>query len=175
MSPWFKWALLAAWCGSLLSVLWFYGDRQLSPFDPALTLTHAASAPDFDQRFTSILQQQGVKPGSIVHLQTQNPCYCNSLTEAHQRELSALLKNNHYQLQVIHVDEAPQLEALLPAYPALAVVDEYNQLRYLGPYAEGLGCYTGDDLVTQIASVVTAQTYLGATVNTTSEGCFCDV
>ena len=175
MKPWFNWALLAVWCVSLLSGLWFYGDRQLSPFDPALTLTHAASAPDFDQHFSAILQQLGIAPGTIVHLQTKNPCYCNSLTEAHQRELKALLKNSHYQLKVIHVDETPQLEPFIPAYPALAILDGHNQLRYLGPYAEGLGCYTGDDLVSQIASLVTAPTYLGATINTTSEGCFCNV
>ena len=62
---------------------------------------------------------------------------------------------------------------MIPAVPALIILDEHSNLRYLGPYATGYGCFTGKDLVDQIVGYTTQSPYNGAVINTDAEGCFC--
>lgn len=174
MPGWLRWGLLALWALGLLVAMLAYSQTQLQLFDPAMTLSQAASGPTFDDDFVKLLEAEGVGPGSIVHLESSAGCYCNSLTAPHVRQLSAALDEN-YQLHRLSVDTAPRLQPLITTFPAVAVIDKQRRLRYLGPYASGYGCFTGKTLVEVIARTATAQSPLGAMVNTTAEGCFCSV
>lgn len=167
------WLIVAVWLCSVMTGLWVYGGNQTSEFDPSLSLTAAASERDFDIRFVAFLNEADITPGTIVHLQTDAPCFCNSLSRQHQYDLSELLKEQGYSLKVVNLSEHQALADIVPSFPALAVVDADNQLRYLGAYATGLGCYTGDDLVATIASWVRQDNYQGAMINADGEGCYC--
>ena len=175
MPGWLKWGLLALWALSLLAGMLLYSQRQLSEFDPGMTLSQAAASPDFDARFVTLLETQGVQPGSIVHLQKDTGCYCNQLTDPHTRQLAASLEKDQFRFRRLSLDTVPELKALIPTFPAVAVVDKQRKLRYLGPYATGYGCFTGATLVESIAHIATSEKSLGAVINTSAEGCFCAV
>ena len=71
------------------------------------------------------------------------------------------------------MEDVPELAALIEAVPALIVLDKQAQLRYLGPYATGYGCFTGKNLVEQVVSYTTQLPYNGAVINADASGCFC--
>ena len=165
------WAGLAVWAVGLLAGLWLYSKQQLTAFDPQQVLASAASQPGFDDRFVSRLSQAGVAAGSIVHIQPAESCYCNSLTQIHKQELATALPD--YTVKTLVPEQLGETAALLAALPALAVIDKDNQLRYLGPYATGFGCLTGNTLINQIISTVNDPVSAMATILTEASGCFC--
>ncbi|MBU2980058.1 DUF6436 domain-containing protein [Alteromonas sp. C1M14] len=156
-----------------MSGLLLYGNNKIIPFDPQFSLNSAAAKDGFDEQFARRLIQAGIKPGSLVHLETHAPCYCNTLSHIHQQVLVQLLEKNHYQLVKLNIHEVPDLMPWVPSFPALAVLDMEGKLRYLGPYATGIGCFTGDDLVNDIADIVKQPAPLGAIINSEAQGCYC--
>ncbi len=167
-----SWLLLMLWAVSLLTALLVYGQRQLSAFDPNGELLHRTTAPDFDDSLVALLKEQGIGAGSIIHVGTRSRCYCETLTTPHQTQLLAKLGDDFHQVR-LNVEDVPKLEAMLDAVPALIVLDEQAQLRYLGPYATGYGCFTGNNLVDQVVGYTSHLPYRGAVINTDALGCFC--
>ena len=166
------WALLMLWAVSLLTALLVYGQRQLSLFDPDGNLLHLTTAAEFDTQLVKVLNQASIKAGTIVHIGTSSRCYCESLTTPHQSELLNKLGTS-YEMVRVNVEDVPELQKMIPAVPALIILDEHSHLRYLGPYATGYGCFTGKDLVDQIVGYTTQSPYNGAVINTDAEGRFC--
>jgi len=173
MSTRLSWVLLIVWAVTLLAAMLVYGQRQLSVFDPEGSLLYASTYPDFDHRVVSLLRNHGITGASIVHVGTQSQCYCEWLTTAHQTQLSNRLDSAQYRIAQVTIETLPALQQLLPSIPALIVIDDNNQLRYLGPYSTGYGCFTGKTLVEEIAAYTTQRPYTGAVINTDAEGCFC--
>ena len=167
--------IVVVWALGILSLLGFASINQIKPFDPSMLLAQAASNPQFDNDFAEALGQAGVTPGTLVHMVSSGNCYCDKLTEPHRQELSGELANEGYQLQRLSLAEHPALTKFVDHYPALAVVDNAGQLRYLGPYAVGYGCFTGTNLVSQIKQAATSAEYYGASINSDVKGCFCAV
>ncbi|APD84746.1 thioredoxin [Alteromonas sp. Mex14] len=167
-----SWLLLILWAIGLLCALLVYGQRQLSEFDPNGELLHRTTAPDFDATLVAILEKQDIQPGSIIHVGTQSRCYCDTLTKPHQSQLLAKIGDDYHQVR-LNVEDIPELAAMLEALPALIVLDKHKQLRYLGPYATGYGCFTGKNLVEQVVNYTTQLPYAGAVINTDATGCFC--
>ncbi|WP_414829297.1 DUF6436 domain-containing protein [Alteromonas sp. H39] len=166
------WGMLFAWAVAILAGLWLYNSKQIVSFDPDQVLAQAATSMAFDDNLVVELSKQGVQPGSLVHLQTNAACYCNTLTSAHRDTLLSQLHNEGYQATTIDISTIPGLHALLPTFPAIAVIDNNGQLRYLGPYATGYGCFTGETLIDNIVSIARSD-YHGAVVQTEASGCFC--
>lgn len=167
------WALLIGWAASILVALLLHGQRQLSDFDPDGVLLYASTSPQFDSNITSLLKAQNVKAGSVVHIGSESDCYCDVLATAHRTQLLSKLKAQQYQFSSINIESVPALQRVLSAVPALMVVDERYQLRYIGPYATGFGCFTGKDLVDTVVAYTQQTPYQGAVVNADAQGCFC--
>lgn len=161
------------WALGIMSVLAIASVNQIKPFDPQSILAQAASQPDFDKVFTQVLAKAGVAPGTLVHIQSNKSCFCNQLTEPHRNELSQALVSQGFQLAQLSLAEHPAITRYVDHFPALAVVDKAGQLRYLGPYAIGYGCFTGRNLVEQISQLATTTQYYGASINSEVKGCFC--
>lgn len=167
------WALLIGWAVSMLVALLLHGQRQISEFDPDGVLLHASTSPHFDSNFVAFLKEQNVEAGSIVHIGTASNCYCDSLTKPHQTQLLNRFENEQYQLTSMNIESAPNLKEMLSSVPALVIVDKDYQLRYLGPYATGYGCFTGKDMVDQVVTYTQQTPYQGAVINADAQGCFC--
>ena len=165
--------LIGLWATSIMVALLMANGNQLKDFDPDLTLAQAASKQHFDESFADILQDAGIGHGTVVHFTANTRCFCNQLSESHQLEISNTLANSGYGFSTVSISEHPAIGNVINHFPALAVIDKLGKLRYLGPYATGLGCFTGNNLVADIARIATSEQYLGATVNTEARGCFC--
>ena len=168
-----SWALLVVWAGSLLAAMLVYGQRQLSEFDPDGILLHKSTSVDFDSQLTLLLKSNDIPSASIIHVGASDNCYCETLTTPHQTQLLAKLDESKYQIVDITLDNVRGLGDFLTTVPALIVVDENYQLRYVGPYATGYGCFTGKNLVEQVASYTHQTPYVGAVINSDAVGCFC--
>ena len=164
---------VAIWALAILVFLGFASVSQIKSFDPENILGQAASQPEFDSLFAGELAQAGISPGTLVHIQSANRCYCNQLTETHREELAVELQEEGFQLAQLSLNEHPAISQFVGHFPALAVVDNNGQLRYLGPYAMGYGCFTGKNLVAKITQLATSAEYYGAQVNSEVKGCFC--
>ena len=175
MSKKIGWVLLAAWAGGMLAALLAYSQRQLSEFDPDGVLLHASTSRHFDSNFVAFLKEQNVEAGSIVHIGTASNCYCNSLTKPHQTQLLNRFESEQYQLALLNIESAPKLKKMLSSVPALVIVDKDYQLRYVGPYATGYGCFTGKDMVDQVVTYTKQTPYQGAVINADAQGCFCQI
>lgn len=166
--------LVGIWATAILVALLMANTSQMQDFDPDAVLAQAASQQHFDETFTGMLQEAGVENGSIVHFTANTRCFCNELSESHQREITDSLADEGYGFNTLSLDDYPAVSKVINHFPALAVIDKSGQLRYLGPYATGFGCFTGNNLVEDIARIATNETFFGATVNTEARGCFCN-
>ncbi|WOI37390.1 DUF6436 domain-containing protein [Alteromonas sp. CI.11.F.A3] len=169
-----SWTLLLVWAISLLSAVLFYSQRQISEFDPKGTLLHQSTSVTFDASLITLLKNYDVPAGSIVHVGTQENCYCDTLTDPHQTQLINKLGQLDYSGFRLDIENVPELAAILPSVPALMVVDTQYNLRYLGPYATGYGCFTGKNLVDEISGYASNSSYINAVVKTEADGCFCN-
>ena len=173
MSKFVSWMLLFGWAAALILAMLLYGNRQLSEFDPNGSLVHRSTYSNFDKSVVEILKNEGIPAGSIVHIGRQKYCYCETLTAPHQTQLLNRLSHLGYSSVNINIELVPKLAKMLPSTPALIIIDSNNNLRYLGPYATGYGCFTGKDLVDEISQYATAPHYLGAIIKSDAQGCFC--
>ena len=173
MTKGLSWALLALWASSLLAAMLVYGQRQLSEFDPDGILLHHSTSPTFDSDFTQLLKNSNVPSASIIHVGSSESCYCESLTAPHQTQLLNRLGESQYGVVDIALDTVKGLSNIITTVPALIVIDENYQLRYVGPYATGYGCFTGKNLVDQVVSYTHQLPYNGAIINSDATGCFC--
>jgi len=169
------WALLVLWAVLIVASLWVYSQRQLSDFDPLFTLSTAAASQNFDSRFTTLLAQSGIGPGSVVHINSASACVCDSLTASHQAELNSRLSAHGYKLETLKLEKHALIASFLSSVPALAVVDPTGNLRYVGPYSEGYGCLTGRTFVDKITALASSGFSAGAVVQSDAKGCYCKV
>ncbi|MEQ3639190.1 MAG: DUF6436 domain-containing protein [Alteromonas sp.] len=173
MTKGLSWALLALWASSLLAAMLVYGQRQLSEFDPDGILLHQSTSPTFDSELTQLLKSSNVPSASIIHIGSSESCYCETLTAPHQTQLLNRLGESQYSVVDIALDSVKGLSNIITTVPALIVIDESYQLRYVGPYATGYGCFTGKNLVDQVVSYTHQFPYNGAIINSDATGCFC--
>ncbi|MDO6566616.1 DUF6436 domain-containing protein [Alteromonas sp. 1_MG-2023] len=157
----------------MLTAVLFYSQRQITEFDPQGTLLHQSTSPTFDTSLITMLKEYGVPAGSIVHVGTQGNCYCENLTKSHQTQLINKLGALGYHALNLTIETMPKFASILPSVPALIVIDAKFNLRYLGPYATGYGCFTGKNLVDEISGYASSPSYVSAVVKTEADGCFC--
>ncbi|WP_269518533.1 DUF6436 domain-containing protein [Alteromonas sp. BMJM2] len=173
MTKGLSWALLALWASGLLAAMLVYSQRQLSEFDPDGILLHHSTSPTFDSELLQLLKDSNVPSASIIHVGSSESCYCETLTAPHQTQLLNRLGESQYGVVDIALDTVKGLSNIITTVPALIVIDENYQLRYVGPYATGYGCFTGKNLVDQVVSYTHQLPYNGAIINSDATGCFC--
>ncbi len=168
-----SWLLLFAWAACILAGLLFYSQKQLSGFDPQGVLLHASTEASYGTDIARALQQNGIPSASIIHVSTSKACYCDTLAQPHQQALLAELETDGYRSVELSLEQVPELKSVMTATPALIVIDDEYQLRYLGPYATGYGCFTGKNVVEEVLQYTKTPAYPGAIINADGQGCFC--
>ncbi len=167
------WILLFLWASALIAGLVFYGKNQVTPFDPDGVLLHQSTDLAFDDRIVAELQANHISASTVLHIGSEKSCYCETVTEPHQAQLAKTLSEYGFISKQVSIESLPNLSKVITTIPALIVIDDQSNLRYLGPYATGLGCFTGQTLIGQIAQLATQTEYAGAVINADVEGCFC--
>jgi hypothetical protein len=158
------------WVAVCIAALFYLSKAQITEFDPKLQLALASMEKDFDARFTRILDVGD--SATVVHL-TGNNCACETLTKRHADQLAKRLENDQYSAITVNINEHPKLAAYIPSTPAVAILGEGGELRYLGPYAAGLGCVTNVTFIDRLTKLAQQRNFQGAIINHEIEGCFC--
>lgn len=95
---------------------------------------------------------------------------CQTVANRHLQQVKTLSSERGNANIDVTIDEQSVWLSVVPATPAIAVFNAVGELVHLGPYAEGIGCFTGQGIVGRyIEKTVT----LGATVLMEAEGCYC--
>ncbi|MDM7859428.1 DUF6436 domain-containing protein [Alteromonas sp. ASW11-36] len=167
---WF-YVLFVLWIGASITALVVFSQSSNLPFDDS-RLYNAVQARDFERQFGALATQQLGQDiaNTVVHFSSQDNCMCETVASRHIQAVknlsSELGKNN---IDVALAESSSWLNTI-PATPAVAVFDANGELTYLGPYAEGAGCFTGQGIV---ESHLDNTAHIGATILMEAEGCYC--
>ncbi|MCF2947640.1 DUF6436 domain-containing protein [Paraglaciecola aquimarina] len=148
--------------------------QQLVEYDPNLKLSSAISDVTFEKQLLTIIKQsQPLSAKSAIHF-TSEGCFCQFVAGNHIQNLSKQLAEQGFENLYIDVNKHPQLKAIIPSTPSIAIIGSQNELIYLGPYAEGYGCITGTSLVDKVVEKVLTNSVEHAVLVTEAKGCYCD-
>ena len=154
--------VLALWLGATGIAWWYYQLRWTEAFPG----TDAYAL--FDGTPMAQWLRQYARPGHITLIHLGRPdCFCNRFNLPHRDEILA-----HYQPLNVHFAAPPLPDALAVSTPAVALVDEAGELRYIGPYSDSLLCSVGDGLVEPLLDQMLAGQQPDM-LHTTGVGCFC--
>ncbi len=136
--------IIGVWFIACSALITWYSTSNKNEFDPKMQLSQAIMDMSFEQTFSQLLIT--VKPeqtgnARIIHF-TQGDCYCEWLAEPHQNKLDEWALKHEFNAIYIDLKDFPQLQQYIPSTPAIAAIDDNNQLIYLGPYSRGSGCFS---------------------------------
>lgn len=158
------------WAVLISIAIYLLNSARIVPFDPQGKLAEAASQLRYDEDLIQLLKSDGVSASSVIHFYSESDCFCNELSTRFKVPLQKELGS---EFKFVTLQLTDRLTPYIPSSPAIAVVDEQYRLRYVGPYASGLGCYVGDGNAEGIARIAKTQMYQGAVINHEPEGCYC--
>ncbi|MBO1256499.1 hypothetical protein J3L16_12475 [Alteromonas sp. 5E99-2] len=162
---------LILWFAATLAALYYLKADRIKQFDPEGALTAKSSTMAFDDELVNLLKKRGIKANTLVHFSEQPSCYCNNLSQRFSKPLHQQL-GSEYTFENVELDES--LLEFIPSYPAIAVIDDQFRLRYLGPYASGIGCWVGKGNTEKIVNIAKSSDYFGAVINSEVKGCYCN-
>jgi hypothetical protein len=166
------WFGLALWLAAVFALLKIADAAKLSPFDPTQSLIMQSMELSFEPRLSAALKPVETDlANKVIHIRSGD-CVCESLAEKHSSELSNNLAKLGFKSEAINLDALPELAKLVPSTPAVMVFNHEQKLLYLGPYSEGLGCFTNSSLSQKIIKLSQSR-YFGAQINADVEGCYC--
>lgn len=106
---------------------------------------------------------------TIVHF-SQTGCSCTSFSSSHIREIDNMAKANDFTV----INKTLISDKIIPATPAVAIIDEFGELLYLGPYGAGLACsQTNGFAQTMLNNYLLG--YSTQVIVTDAKGCYCHV
>lgn len=160
-----------AWVVICLIGLFAYSQSTLIDFDDE-RLYRAAQDADFDTEFAQFAESklQHALKSTVIHFSSQDGCLCEYVAQKHIQAVTALANEMGKHNVSISLHDNQLWQPFIPATPAIAVFDENGVLSYLGPYATGSGCFTGDGIVEKHLDSVSL---IGATIPLDAKGCYC--
>ena len=173
--------IIGVWFIACSALITWYSTSNKNEFDPKMQLSQAIMDLSFEQTFSQLLIT--VKPeltdnARVIHF-TQGDCYCEWLAEPHQNKLDEWASKHEFDAIYIDLKDFPQLQAYIPSTPAIAAIDDNNQLIYLGPYSRGSGCFSQSgevdiQLNNYLIMKETNKLGINALIDTDASGCYCN-
>lgn len=172
-SRFFNYLAVTLWFVIVMSTVVSFSVKKVVAFDPYGDLIFESSSQDFDERVVKILDDMGIEPGSMVHIESGRDCMCDELTRKYRDELYESLEKEGFTLSKVKLNEDNPLRKMIISTPAVITYGHDGKLKYLGPYATGLGCFTGTSNVDSILDASILESAPGAMVNVDNIGCYC--
>lgn len=112
---------------------------------------------------------------AIVYHVSQGDCFCETLSESHKKTLNEWAFDKQISYQTLALNSIPALSRFVPSTPAVIVLNQQNELVYLGPYSTGMGCLQDSGLVDERIKSYFQNTNrpLTATIQSEAKGCYC--
>ncbi|MDU0352758.1 DUF6436 domain-containing protein [Paraglaciecola aquimarina] len=147
--------------------------NKLAEFDPQLKLSAAISDLHFEAKLKALLQAQYKVTAKRTFHFSENNCFCQYVAAKHIANLERNLANLDFNNIHINLSEHPALSDYIPSTPALVIFGQDNELIFLGPYAEGLGCISGTGLVDKVVENLNSPEQENSLFITETKGCYC--
>lgn len=167
--------VLGVWLVACVASLYWFLGGQLSWFDPAGTLEHQASQPNFEQQLGQALRKRvqiASGNGTVVHIKSAD-CQCNWRAQSHITDLTGQAEQQGLQVRYLSLEASDELQRWLPATPAVILLNAQGELAYIGPYSAGAFCSSASSFVETLLPALTESSAPGGWVNTQSRGCYC--
>lgn len=140
-------------------------SQRLVEFDPNQQLLTATP-----QEIVAQFANQTGSGQRIYHLIDQE-CHCTSLLTDHRQQINKIAKKDGF--EIIDVDiNRNEIATLVPATPAIVIVDNNDELLYVGPYATGLDCSADNSLIDVVLDNY-RQGFSAPTIINDAKGCYC--
>ena len=152
--------------------LFFANKSTETPFDPSGNLYYASNQPDFENQVNKLLHSALNTPlkNVAVHITSSKDCLCKLVANRHIKSVKDMVKSIGKTNETVFVEDIIGLSSILSSTPAIAIFDELGKLSYLGPYATGIGCFSGNGTV---EPYLATRGTLGAIIPFESTGCYC--
>ncbi|CCQ11297.1 Secreted protein, containing thioredoxin-like domain [Pseudoalteromonas luteoviolacea B = ATCC 29581] len=161
-------SLFLFWLTLASCLVYYVSAESVSKFDPNYTLVESSLSPDFDEEFINwLVTQTRIDGRSVVHITSQE-CRCNLVSQRHRESVAKLAEDHLFNNLYITTDNPH----FVPSTPAIAIIDEQNQLVYFGPYSTGYFCSAGDGIAEPFING-SYQANNRATVIADATGCYC--
>ena len=105
---------------------------------------------------------------AIIHF-TQTGCHCNNVSQRHIDSLNKQANASQFSVSSL---QAGQLEGLIPATPAVAIIDQ-GKLVYFGPYGQGIGCSQTSGFAQTVLNNL-QKGFAANLVVSDARGCYCN-
>ena len=167
------WLVVPIWIVLSAAGLYLISGLTTSAFDPNGTLYERINRPDFDQEFALHLTKSLNKPlnNLVLHIASGEQCLCQVSSSRHINTVKTLAQEQGKLNIDLQVNTDRYLQSVITSTPAIAVFDQEGRLSYLGPYATGMGCFTGNG---QVEPYLNYRADVGgAVVPVDAAGCYC--
>ena len=155
---------------TVIAAVYFISGRLVN-FDPESKLI-AKSSGFVIQQLKKMQQLKGIDlSDTIIHFTSQN-CSCTQYSEAHKKEIN--IKAGKDGFNIINVSLPANLTTIIPATPAILIVDKAEQLLYFGPYSIGLACSESNGYVETVLQNY-GKGYSASLIINDATGCYCNL
>ena len=155
---------------TVIAAIYFISGRLVA-FDPESKLS-ARSGNFVIEELKRIDQLKGIDlSDTIIHFTSEN-CSCTQYSEAHKKEIN--IKASKDGFNIINVSLPANLITIVPATPAILVVDKAEQLLYFGPYSIGLACSESNGYIETVLQNY-GKGYSASLIINDAIGCYCNL
>ncbi len=158
--------LVVIWLVFTTSAFYILTKQKLTLFDPQGKLTDI-TAVQLSQTLSSLTNTHSGK--RLIHISQAN-CNCNLNSEQHI--LAAHQNAQINQFEIIQLSLAEH--KILPSTPAVALIDDNNDLLYFGPYGAGLYCGETAGYVQTVLNNLSFG-YKHPLIAANAKGCYCQL
>ncbi|MGQ8365965.1 DUF6436 domain-containing protein [Glaciecola sp. 1036] len=154
----------------------FVGKQGIHEFDPHLKMSQAMMDLDYEEKLSKLFEHlPHADNGLLIHVGSGKSCFCEVLAESHIKSLNKFSEKEGLTSHSVTIEELPELASFIPSTPAVIYMDEDRQIKYVGPYSQGAGCFSAsglvDDAIKATLGLKNSQSIL---VNEAS-GCYCEI
>lgn len=176
-----QWTFILLWFGIASGFVIAMSSSTSKTFDHDNRLAMQLMSLDFERDFVLALSGAKATDGNrIVHLTSPNDCFCQTLAKSHIEKLNLLVENTATNVVTLDIEQHIALQKFIPSTPAIAVINDKEQLLYFGPYSQGSGCFSSSGKVDSIVSrkLLSMPQHDQSTkpesiINGEAKGCYC--
>nr|WP_136251439.1 DUF6436 domain-containing protein [Ningiella ruwaisensis] len=183
-----KWSLAIIWFAGASFLVLSMNTQTTKAFDHDLRLSQQLMSLEFETNFSDLLneltnEQSAQNPVKrLIHFESEQPCFCQTLAQAHINTLNSMLEDSDVHINTLNVSKIAILKHYVPSTPAVAVIDSNGELAYFGPYSSGSGCFGRSGEVNEVvkqrflepnALTLNSHEFSRAIIRAEARGCYC--
>ena len=125
-------SIIVIWLGVTIAAFAYFISSKLVDFNDNNKINYLDS-----HKLADSLKQyiEPTNRSTVLHFK-QPDCQCQQFSEAHIKDINNIALANNFNVKNITIKG----DALLPATPSVAILNNLGEVVYFGPYGEGLAC-----------------------------------